>query len=145
MEEKHESAEAVAKREKSRMQGGAKLLEGSAGGFTPASQYKPRLETGPLAAEESDSEAPATSGIPKLPNGVPARLCVEKGHPDFDECYTRIGVKFNGIERKGDVYAYDVAGGFIRVHIRDNKGRWKQSRGRFVTVKLNGVVEPYWR
>ena len=145
MEDKHESAEAVAKREKSRMQGGAKLLEGSAGGFTPANQYKPARETGPLTAEESDSEVPATSGIPKLPNGVPARLCVEKGHPDFDECYTRIGVKFNGIERKGDVYAYDVAAGFIRVHIRDNKGRWKQSRGRFVTVKLNGVVEPYWR
>ena len=149
-----------------------RLPEGSGGHFTPASEYGKKLaaerEAGlrpskearwgdcpgnrqletyaeGAAAEESDSEVPATSGIPKLPNGVPARLCVEKGHPDFDECYTRIGVKFNGIERKSDVYAYDVAAGFIRVHIRDNKGRWKQSRGRFVTVKLNGVVEPYWR
>ena len=173
MEEKKASAEHVAMQEK--RHGFPKksvLPEGSGGHFTPASEYGKKLDAEReaglrpskearrddcpgnrqletyaegAAAEESDSEVPATSGIPRLPNGVPARLCVEKGHPDFDECYTRIGVKFNGGERKSDVYAYDAAGGFIRVHIRDNKGNWKKSRGRFVTVKLNGVVEPYWR
>lgn len=141
-EMKHErmiSAEETAKREKSRMQGGAKLIEGSAGYFTPA-PGKP--QTRPL----DDEAAPEVDDtIRKLPNGLPARLCVEQGHPDFNDCYSRVGVKLNGVERKGDVYAYDVDGGFIRVHIRDNRGNWKKSRGRFITVKVTGVVEPYWR
>lgn len=157
MEEKKASAEHVAMQEKRHgFPKKSALPEGSGGHFTPASEYGKKLdaerEAGLRPSKEErwdacpgDAETRALLGIPKLPSGVPARLCVEKDHPDFDECYSRIGVKFNGVERKGDVYAYDVAGGFIRVHIRDNKGNWKKSRGRFITVKLNGTVEPYWR
>ena len=81
----------------------------------------------------------------KLPNGLPSRLCADKTSPYFDPACSRVGVKYNGTARNGDVYSYDVAEGWIRVHIRDNKGGWKQSRGRFVTVKLSGIVEPYWK
>lgn len=42
----------------------------------------------------------------------------------------RIGIRFNGEERPGDVHAYDVAQGWIR--LADGS-------------KLFGTVEPYWR
>lgn len=82
----------------------------------------------------------------KLPNGLPRRLSSNNDHPWYNaDVIKRVGVKFNGIERKGDVAEYDVDAGYIRVHIRDNKGNWKRSRGRFITIKLTGAVEPYWR
>lgn len=80
------------------------------------------------------------------PNGTPRKLSACEQFEHFDpDVVSRIGVKFNGVERKGDVAYYDCDEGFIRIHLRDNKGRWKQSRGKFVTYKLQGVVEPYWR
>lgn len=89
-----------------------------------------------IAREKSQAGAP------------PRRLSSVAGHPWYDEKIikaNKVGVRFNGTDRKGDVMEYDADAGFIRVHIRDNKGNWKKSRGRFITIKLNGEVVPFWK
>lgn len=153
-EQKHQSAEATAKREKSRMQGGAKLLPGSAGGFTPAKEHADRVQAEKEAGlrEErnvqietyAEGMARETPDNPKLANGIPNHVSTDPASPFYMPNLTKMGVRFNGTPRKKDVQEFNVSEGWIRVHIRDNKGNWKKSRGRYITVKLNGVVEPYW-
>lgn len=114
--------------------------------MVPCSFAYVRSQINALEAEVEVNEFIARLKSEKLPNGLPTRLSSDNDHPWYDaDVIKRVGVKFNGIERKNDVAMYDVNDGFIRVHIRDNKGNWKRSRGRFITVKLNGKVEPFWR
>lgn len=154
MEDRKQSAEAVAKREQSRMQGGAKLLPGSAGGFTPAKEHADRVQAekeaglrdpDPIQIVEPENKQlavyrEAMNGMRAIPNHV----STDPDSPFFMDGLGKMGVKFNGVPRKKDVQEFNVSEGWIRVHIRDNKGNWKKSRGRYITVKLNGVVEPYW-
>lgn len=151
MEDRKQSAEAVAKREQSRMQGGAKLLPGSAGGFTPAKEHAERVQAEKEAGLREDRNVQletyaegANREEPGNPNGIPNHVSTDPDSPFYMTGLGKMGVKFNGVPRKKDVQEFNVSEGWIRVHIRDNKGNWKKSRGRYITVKLNGVVEPYW-
>jgi hypothetical protein len=51
-----------------------------------------------------------------------------------------VGVRFNGRERN-DVEEYSVSEGWIRVAA----GKALDRHGRPITIKLTGVVEPYYR
>ncbi|MBN8480772.1 MAG: DUF3297 family protein [Xanthomonadales bacterium] len=72
---------------------------------------------------------------------LPDRLSVDpqSRHYDADLLERPIGVRFNGRERN-DVEEYCVSEGWIRVPA----GRALDRRGRPMTVKLKGAVEPHF-
>lgn len=76
---------------------------------------------------------------------IPNRVSTEPTSEFFLSGLKNMGVKLNGIERKGDCYEFDIAEGWMKVHLKDSKGRFKRERGRYVTVTLKGVVEAYWK
>ena len=80
------------------------------------------------------SDAPA----PTLPD----RLSVDPKSPFHDaELLQRgIGIRFNGAE-KTNVEEYCVSEGWVRVAV----GKTLDRRGNPLTIKLQGVVEPYLR
>ena len=68
------------------------------------------------------------SNNPKSPHYNPAVL--ERG----------VGIRFDGVE-KTTVEEYCVSEGWIRVAV----GKTVDRRGNPLTIKLRGVVEPYYR
>jgi len=71
---------------------------------------------------------------------LPDRLSVEPDSPYYDEALVErgVGIRFNGGE-KTNVEEYCISEGWIRVVA----GRSLDRRGRPMTVKLRGKVEPY--
>jgi len=71
----------------------------------------------------------------------PDRLSLDPASDYFDEALLNrgVGIKFNGQE-KTNVVEYSVSEGWIRVAA----GRSLDRRGRPMTVRLNGKVEPYF-
>lgn len=71
---------------------------------------------------------------------LPDRLSVEPDSPHYDEALIErgVGIRFNGVE-KTNVEEYCISEGWIRVVA----GRSLDRRGRPMTVKLKGKVEPY--
>jgi hypothetical protein len=77
-----------------------------------------------------------------LPDTLPDRLSTDPRSPHFDAKVLErdIGVRFNGIE-KTNVEEYCVSEGWIRVAAGKGKDRY----GNPLTIKLKGMVEPYFR
>lgn len=73
---------------------------------------------------------------------LPDRLSTNPSSPYYDaELLNRgVGIKFNG-EEKTNVDEYCVSEGWVRV----TAGVAKDRRGNPLTIKLNGVVQPYLR
>ncbi len=71
----------------------------------------------------------------------PDRLSLDPRSPHFDEALLSrgVGIKFNGKERTS-VIEYSISEGWIRVAA----GRSLDRYGQPMTVKLNGIVEPYY-
>lgn len=55
-----------------------------------------------------------------------------------------VEVVFNGKTRPNDVVSYDADDGWIEAQVRLPNGRLRIERGRVLTVRLRGVVEPRW-
>ena len=72
----------------------------------------------------------------------PDRLSVNPKSPHFDQDVLQrdVGIRFNGEERT-NVEEYCVSEGWIRVAV----GKTLDRKGNPLTLKLNGVVEPYYR
>lgn len=72
----------------------------------------------------------------------PDRLAASPDSPFFDSALLErgVGVRFNGQE-KTNVEEYCVSEGWIRVAAGSSKDR----HGQPLTLKLKGVVEPYFR
>ena len=72
----------------------------------------------------------------------PDRLSSDPQSPFFDEAALRrgVGIRFKGAERT-NVEEYCVSEGWIRVAV----GRTLDRRGKPMTMKVNGSVEPYFR
>ena len=72
----------------------------------------------------------------------PDRLSVNPDSPWYDEqvLQRNVGVRFKG-EDKTNVEEYCVSEGWVRLAVGNSKDR----RGRQLTVKLQGPVEPYFR
>ena len=72
----------------------------------------------------------------------PDRLSVNPRNSNYDEAILSrgIGIRFNGVE-KTNVEEYCVSEGWIRV----TAGRSLDRFGNPMTIKLNGMVEPYLR
>jgi hypothetical protein len=72
----------------------------------------------------------------------PDRLSTNPKSPHFNEALLErgIGIKFNGAE-KTNVEEYCVSEGWVRVSV----GKTLDRRGDPMTMKLKGVVAPYFR
>ncbi|TCZ62952.1 DUF3297 family protein [Roseicella aquatilis] len=73
---------------------------------------------------------------------LPDRLSTDPASPYFDgELLQRgIGIRFKGVE-KTNVEEYCVSEGWVRVSV----GKTLDRRGKPMTLKLQGPVEPYLR
>jgi hypothetical protein len=59
-----------------------------------------------------------------------------------------VRVKFNGETRPDDVLSYNVTEGWIecgRYTVINGVRRWKKERGRILSYRKTGIVEPFWR
>lgn len=85
----------------------------------------------------TEPSEPATA-TPALPD----RLSTDPTSPYFDKAVLAhpVGIRFNGTE-KTNVEEYCVSEGWVRVAA----GKAKDRRGNAITIKLRGVVEPYYR
>jgi len=72
----------------------------------------------------------------------PDRLSTDPDSPYYDaEVLARnVGVRFRG-EDKTNVDEYCVSEGWVRLALGDKRDR----RGKQLTIKLSGPVEPYFR
>jgi hypothetical protein len=72
----------------------------------------------------------------------PDRLCVDPASPFHDAALLAqgVGIRFNGAE-KTNVEEYCVSEGWVRLSV----GKQVDRRGRPLTLKLKGTVEPYLR
>jgi hypothetical protein len=82
----------------------------------------------------------ADTTLPQAP--LPDRLATNPNSPHYDAAVLEhdVGIRFNGVE-KNNVDEYCVSEGWIRVAA----GKGKDRMGNALTVKLKGVVEPYYR
>jgi hypothetical protein len=73
---------------------------------------------------------------------LPDRLSTDPQSPHYDAAILArgIGIRFNGAE-KTNVEEYCISEGWIRVAV----GKTLDRRGNPLTLKLKGVVEPYFR
>lgn len=72
----------------------------------------------------------------------PDRLSVDPKSPHYNEQVLArdVGIRFNGVE-KTNVEEYCISEGWIRVAA----GKAVDRKGRPITVKLKGVVEPFFK
>ena len=72
----------------------------------------------------------------------PDRLAVNPASPYYDAAALErgVGVRFKGVE-KTNVEEYCVSEGWVRLAA----GATRDRKGNLMTIKLKGVVEPYFR
>jgi hypothetical protein len=72
----------------------------------------------------------------------PDRLSNDPASPFFDEKLLErgIGIRFKGVE-KTNVEEYCVSEGWVRLAV----GKGVDRKGRPLTMKVTGLVEPYFR
>ena len=71
----------------------------------------------------------------------PDRLCVDPNSPfhDAEALQRGVGIRFKGVE-KTNVEEYCVSEGWVRLAV----GKTVDRKGKQMTVKLQGPVEPYF-
>jgi hypothetical protein len=72
----------------------------------------------------------------------PDRLSVDPDNPHYNAAVLErgVGVRFNGVE-KTNVEEYCVSEGWVRLAV----GKTLDRRGKQLTIKYNGKVEPYFQ
>ncbi|MFZ4405974.1 MAG: DUF3297 family protein [Paracraurococcus sp.] len=72
----------------------------------------------------------------------PDRLSTDPASPYYNEALLArgVGIRFKGVE-KTNVEEYCVSEGWVRLSV----GKSVDRRGRPITMKLQGLVEPYFR
>ncbi|MEO8713632.1 MAG: DUF3297 family protein [Acetobacteraceae bacterium] len=77
-----------------------------------------------------------------MPETPPDRLSNNRRSPHHDAALLErgVGVRFNGVERH-NVEEYCVSEGWVRLAV----GKTVDRHGSPLTMKMNGLVEPYYR
>ena len=90
----------------------------------------------------NDAENEAAQSEDQAKPTLPDRLSVNPKSDHFVEAVLahNVGIRFNGAE-KSNVEEYCVSEGWIRVAA----GKALDRKGNPLTIKLSGVVEPYYR
>jgi len=72
----------------------------------------------------------------------PDRLAVDPDNPHYDEAVLArgVGIRFNGNE-KTNVEEYCVSEGWVRLAV----GKTLDRKGKQLTIKYSGKVEPYFQ
>lgn len=72
----------------------------------------------------------------------PDRLSVDPDSPHYDEAVLArgVGIRFKG-EEKTNVEEYCVSEGWVRLAV----GKTVDRRGKQLTIKYSGTVEPYFQ
>lgn len=78
-------------------------------------------------------------------NAIPNHVSAWKEHPAYWADCHKLGVRINGIERKKDVVEFNVDEEWALVHVRDTRGRLKKERGKWVTIRIQGKIEPFFQ
>ena len=75
-------------------------------------------------------------------DALPDRLSADPTSPHYDAALLErgVGVRFKGVERT-NVEEYCVSEGWVRLAVGNTRDR----KGRPLTIKLPGTVEPYFR
>lgn len=89
-------------------------------------------------------EPDATTPIIDHREDPPKRVSLDPGSPYYFTQYQALGVNFNGSVRN-DVIEYDAEGGWIIVGLKNGQGKPIYERGVRRTIKLSGLVIPFWR
>jgi hypothetical protein len=73
---------------------------------------------------------------------LPDRLSADPASPHYDAALLErgVGIRFKGVERS-NVEEYCVSEGWVRLSVGNTRDR----KGRPLTIKLSGPVEPYFR
>jgi len=92
----------------------------------------------PVADPVADPAADAASATAALPD----RLSTDPSSPFFDAALLErgVGIRFKGVE-KTNVEEYCVSEGWVRLSV----GKALDRKGKPMTMKLQGKVEPYLR
>jgi hypothetical protein len=85
----------------------------------------------------TDKKAKADDSAPALPDHL--SLDPRSEHFNQDVLERGVGIRFNGVE-KTNVEEYSISEGWIRVAA----GRSRDRHGNPMTLKLKGVVEPFY-
>jgi len=85
---------------------------------------------------------PDTGYLTRMSDTFPDRLATDPDSPYHDAALLErgVGIRFNGVE-KTNVDEYCISEGWIRVAV----GKTMNRKGKPMTIKLNGVVEPFLR
>ena len=86
---------------------------------------------------KAEDTADQKGGAPALPDHL--SLDPRSEHFNQDVLERGVGIRFNGVE-KTNVEEYSVSEGWIRVAAGKSRDRF----GNPMTIKLKGVVEPYY-
>lgn len=100
----------------------------------------------PEARQPDPEPDPAPEPAPAPPtgsDGIPDRVCLEDGSPHYFAKWRQLGVRYNGGECNS-VVEFCISEGWMRSQVFHG-GRPKMERGKFVTIKRHGTIEPYWR
>lgn len=91
---------------------------------------------------EKPTDTPPETSAAARSDTLPDRLSVDPRSPFYDEplLARNIGIRFNGQERN-NVEEYCVSEGWIRTAI----GKTVDRRGQPMTIKLKGIVEPFFK
>lgn len=73
---------------------------------------------------------------------LPDRLAVDPDSPYYNEAVLErgVGIRFKG-QDKTNVEEYCVSEGWVRLAV----GKTLDRKGKQLTIKYSGEVEPYWR
>ena len=102
----------------------------------------PYDESHAIKITRDNPQADIYASAADLISPLPDRLSVNPESPHYGN-YGRIGVRFDGSDRPGDVEEYCVSEGWIRIRTFMANGKPKRERGKFVCLKKYGKVEPY--
>lgn len=94
----------------------------------------------PVAESEPEPREPQP---PTDSDGIPDRVSLESDSPYYFPHWQKLGVRHDGGEM-ASVVEFCVSEGWCRTQIFHG-GRPKAERGKFVTIKRHGSIEPYWR
>ncbi len=77
-----------------------------------------------------------------MSDAPPDRLCADPDSPFYDAALLErgVGIRFKGVE-KTNVQEYCVSEGWVRLTV----GTTNDRKGKPMTMKLQGTVEPYFR
>ena len=89
----------------------------------------------------TDKKTKADANVDQSAPALPDHLSLDPRSEHFrqDVLERGVGIRFNGVE-KTNVEEYSVSEGWIRIAA----GRSRDRFGNPMTVKLKGVVEPYY-